>query len=289
VGRRRRIRKLFSLFVFAVFLLGVSQYIRAERDAIDPEGPVSIGVFQFAPAAVIGAPLVARLNAAEGDDSLRSVARWLDAEHQRYRGGGPGYARLTVRGPWPEAVSPPRLGDPKAPWYETAWRSYQYPRYFHELARDRGVDPDDFGARLYVIYGRDTDDLASHSRGSRKGRVAIAWIDVDEPNPAYALETVAHELCHVLGAEDLYGEDNFLARYPDGYVQPHARPLYPQQYAEVMAGDIPHSPSTEAEITSLDQARVGYRSAALMGWIPPEQAELYYAAVAVNPEGALGP
>ena len=56
-----------------------------------------------------------------------------------------------------------------------------------------------------------------------------------------------------------------------------------------MAVDIPVGPNVEWEIARLDQLRVGHQSAADMGWIPPEQAKLFYTPPAVTPEERLDP
>ena len=131
--------------------------------------------------------------------------------------------------------------------------------------------------KIYVIFQKGAEDLASHSRANEKSRFAVAWIDLEEPNPAYALLTVAHELAHALGAEDLYEPDTFLARYPEGFLDPHQVPLYPQKGAELMAADLPIGPGVEREVRSLSEVHIGAHTAAQMAWISPEQAARYYA------------
>jgi hypothetical protein len=55
-----------------------------------------------------------------------------------------------------------------------------------------------------------------------------------------------------------------------------------------MAVDIPISRLQEQEISTLTQLRVGHRTAAEMGWIPPEQATLFYTPAEIRPEEKLG-
>ena len=143
--------------------------------------------------------------------------------------------------------------------------------------------------RVYVVYGGTSFDMASHSRGSEKGRVAVVYVSLDETNPGYPLATVAHEIAHALGASDTYDAETSQANHPHGYIAPFADPLIPQPFAELMAVDIPIGPNLEQEVSSLNQLRVGHHTAAELGWIPPEQAVLFYTPAEVMPEDKLNP
>jgi hypothetical protein len=162
------------------------------------------------------------------------------------------------------------------------FNSWQWPRYFHDIAGDFGVDTDQYGIRAYVIYGGG-GDVAAHSRGSKTGRIAVSWVGEDEQNPGYAVLTVAHEMGHALGAFDRYDGGTYQARYPEGYIEPYANPLYPQRFAELMAVDVPLSLGTEREVRSLNEVRIGHRTAEEIGWIHREQADLFYSPPAKGP------
>ncbi len=285
--RASRLRALFSLFLFAVFLFEVAAYLRSESAALNP--PIRVGIVQFAPSRLIGDPRLRALN--QPDDgagrSLYDISPFYQQEHQRYTGSTEPFMQVSLRGPWTEEVRPPKLGERNAPWWRLMLASWQYPRYFHALARDHGVDPDTFGARLYIVWTDDAGDVTGDSRGSQKGRVGITWLSVDEPNPAYSVVAVAHELCHILGAIDNYNEADYLGHWPEGYVEPFANPLWPQQWAELMAVDRPTGPEAEREVRSLFEERIGYDTAARIGWIAEEQAELYYQPKLTMPEDIL--
>jgi len=286
-ARLRRLRTLFSLFLFAVFLFQVASYLRREAAALEP--PVQVAIIQFAPARLLKSPKLRALNEEDGGAgrSLYDIGRFFDAEHERYTGDDSPFMNVAVRGPWAQDVNPPTLGDRDAPWWELALSSWQYPRYFFALGEAHGVDPDDFGARLYIVWTDKAGDVSGDSRGSKRGRVGISWLSVDEPNPAYSVVTVAHELAHVLGATDTYEEGSYLSRWPEGYVEPFVEPRWPQPWAELMAVDRPTGPSMETEVQSLFDERIGYHTAAHMSWIAPEQAELYYQPRLTTPEEAL--
>ena len=287
---RTRRRQLFMFFLFTVFLYEVVDFLRADRAAVNPDGRVRVAVYQFVPPDVPTSPVVEHLNRPSDPNtpytSLHDIALWFNDERARY--GRPGvYLDLDVFGPWGRVVEPPRLDDPNLPAWLFGLRAWQYARYFHNLTTDNGEDPDEYAARLYVVYSRNADDLAAHSRGSKKGRVAAVYVDLDETNPAYGTLTVAHELAHTLGAKDYYSPRTSLAVHPEGFVEPFINPLYPQEFAELMAGDIPVGPSSEREVTSLDDVRIGYATARDLGWIAAETAEAFYTPWQPSPEDGL--
>ena len=284
--RRRRVRQLFSVFLFSVFCFEAVAWTRSEADHIDPTGGIEVAVFQFGLAEDLSHPLVKALNDPDNPHALRAIQGWYNQEYGRFTGATQPMLSVRVFGPWSTAVAPPRLEDTEASWWRITWSSWSFTSYWHDLARDFGAEPDDWDARVYLVYGHSLGDLASDSRGSTKGRIAVAFLSLEDPDPAYAQLTVAHELGHILGAEDLYDPSTFLSTIPQGLAEPNRRPLYPQRYAELMAVDRPLSPVQELQVGGLDEVRVGFHSAAKMGWADPEQAESYYAPVA---EVALGP
>lgn len=275
--RRTRLRQLFAIFIFAAFLHQVLNWVKEDRASVGQDRPTHVAIFQFVSPEDAGATLIRQLNglpteSGEGT-TLRDIEGWYDTEFKRYTGRSDALT-IDVLGPWGRNVDPPPI-DADSVW-ESAWNAFNSVRYFHNLARDQGVEPDDYAVRIYVVYSTDPQDLAAHSRGSETGHVAIAYVDLEEQNPGYAVMTVAHELGHTLGAADLYDPDTYLSRYPEGYVQPYVVPLYPQRWAEIMAVDRPLSPSSEQELRSLSEARIGYATAAALNWIPQELARVHY-------------
>jgi hypothetical protein len=290
--RNTRTRQLFVLFLFTVFLYQVGIFIRGDQERVSPFGPVPMVVVQFVDGPEPNPWIVRALNGEPVTGyvgpGLKDLAQWFDSEHHRYTASSRSYAQITVRGPWPQHVVPPELAGPTDPWWRIAMQSMAFPRYFRGLAFDHGIDARAFGVRAYVVYtAGDGDDIASHSRGAEKGHFAVAYVSLDEKNPAYALASIAHEICHALGAVDLYDESTYLPQHPEGFMEPYRQPLYPQRYAEIMAVDLPIGHGLETEIHSLDQLRIGYRTAADMGWIGEEQAARFYAPPAVQPEELL--
>jgi hypothetical protein len=279
--RNTRLRKLLAFFVLAVFFQQAWGWNRRENALVDATGPVRVAFIQFVRPEAVGADIVDEMTRI----GLPAVAPWYQAERARYTGSGGGDLHADILGPFVADVRPPAV--PRDPdFFDLLRVSLAFPSYFHDLARAHGVDPEAYGARVYIVYGKESDDLAADSRGSRKGRIAVSFVPVGS-SLAYAQLTVTHELGHIFGAPDQYDPDSFLAEFPAGYVQPWADPPYPQRWAEVMAVDIPISPNDEREVRGLDDVRVGYRTAAHFGWIAEQQAEVYYSPSIRGPELAL--
>ncbi len=284
-----RLRQLFLLFLLTVFVYEISRAVQVDKERVDPLGTVSVALHQFVAPGLEGAPIIAKLNGVSSPYSLRGISGWYDDEYARYTNRNQEYIRLTILPPVVREIAPPDLATPDASWWRVSLRAWQYLHYFETLAERNSPQGEEFGSQIVVIYASQDDDLAAHSRGSERGRLAVSYIDVTEQNPAYALVTVAHELAHTLGAEDTYDPDTSLAKHPYGFVEPFANPLYPQRFAELMAVDVPIGPGLEGEIRSLSQVRVGYHTAALMGWLSSEQADLFYTPPGLKPEDHLPP
>ena len=288
-----RRRQLLFLLVFVAFLYKVWGHLKQDIEEVTGTAPITIGIVQFAPKADLGANIIRELNQGPINDqqgtTLRALAPWLNAEYTRYTGNRDRRFRVETRGPFAVDLQPPKLYQDGDSWLTAMFRAWRYPQYFRTLAADNGVPIDTYTVKVYVMYGGTEFDMASHSRGSRKGRVAMVFVSIDETNPAYALTTMAHEVGHALGAADSYDPVNSRAIHPQGFVEPFANPLYPQRFAELMSVDIPLSPSLEKEVSKLSTVRVGHQTAADMNWIAPEQSALFYTPTEITPEEKLKP
>jgi hypothetical protein len=77
---------------------------------------------------------------------------------------------------------------------------------------------------------------------------------------------IAHELLHTVGASDKYLPGTDAPRFPDGYGDPNQVPLYPQRYAEIMAGRRMLSADRWQQAASLDEVLVGTATALEIRW-----------------------
>ena len=128
----------------------------------------------------------------------------------------------------------------------------------------KGAKPD---VRLFVSYHDPAlTSRLPHSTGLQKGLVgvvnAFAESDMDGSNNV----VITHELLHTLGATDKYDPDGNRPLFPDGYADPNARPLHPQQRAEIMAGRIPISETRAETAEGMKQVVIGAKTAREIGW-----------------------
>lgn len=124
--------------------------------------------------------------------------------------------------------------------------------------------------RLYVLYHQGSYNQAlQHSLGLQKGLIGIIHAYADKAhNPQNAL-VMTHEIFHTVGASDKYDYENNQPIHPLGYAHPEQKPLYPQRFAEIMAGRIPLSQSKSSMPKDLRFCLVGESTAKEINWISP--------------------
>ena len=129
----------------------------------------------------------------------------------------------------------------------------------------QGPKPD---ARLFVVYHDPAvRTRLPHSTGLQQGLIgvvnAFARTDMEGSNNV----VITHELLHTFGASDKYDPAGNRPLFPDGYADPNAQPLYPQDQAEIMAGRIPVSESRFGIPAGMDQVAIGARTAREISWV----------------------
>jgi hypothetical protein len=120
---------------------------------------------------------------------------------------------------------------------------------------------------LFLVYHDPAlAPVLPHSVGLQRGLMGVVHLFATRSQDAQNAIVTAHELLHVFGATDKYG-DGDRPQYPDGYAEPLRAPRYPQRYAEIMAGRVPLSPDRQVMPDDLSQTLVGPASAREIGWI----------------------
>jgi hypothetical protein len=161
---------------------------------------------------------------------------------------------------------PPRR-DPDAGALATALFTLKL-RYWAFRHSRHTCDPEDI--RIFVLYhDPERTPVVPHSLGLAKGLIGVVYAFATPRMDGSNNVVIAHELLHTLGATDKYEPANGAPLFPDGYGNPRQQPLYPQRYAELMAGrrvlDLHHW----EQPASLEQVLIGPATAAEIRW-PPE-------------------
>lgn len=127
-------------------------------------------------------------------------------------------------------------------------------------------EPEDI--RIFVLYHDPAlTPTVPHSLGTTKGLIGVVYAfaapEMDGENDV----VIAHELLHTLGATDKYQASDDAPRYPDGYGDPRQVPLFPQRFAELMAGRRMLSADRWQQAVSLDEVVIGPATALEIRWL----------------------
>ena len=117
------------------------------------------------------------------------------------------------------------------------------------------IDPD---VRIFVRYhSPDTVLVLENSVGLQKGMVGVVNGYASRRSRGRNNVVIAHEFLHTLGATDKYRPVDGQPIGPDGLAEPEKKPLYPQQYAEIMGGRIALAEDDSVIPQSLKYAVIG--------------------------------
>jgi hypothetical protein len=190
------------------------------------------------------------------------LAARLTSELHRYRPDAPAPFAFTLYGPAPlvEPLPVPEDGLLGAVKY-----AYGLHRFTSDVDGRLGVPGRGFDARLYLVLSAPTDRAVVEGMSEHGGRIGVARAELDPHTLDNAHIVAAHQHFHTLGASDHYGPDG-RALVPDGLAEPDRSPLYPQEFAEIMARNRPVSPASEERPESLAELAVGPSTAREVGW-----------------------
>jgi hypothetical protein len=160
-------------------------------------------------------------------------------------------------------VSPPQR-DPRDGLIYTAYWSLKLRYWAWSVSRD-SREPQD--VRVFVLYHDPAlNPSLPHSLGLTKGLIGVVYAFADPPMTGANNIVISHEMLHTLGATDKYDPVDDAPRFPEGYGDPLQSPLYPQKYAELMAGRRMLAPGQFQQPLSLDQVDVGRETALEIRW-----------------------
>lgn len=191
----------------------------------------------------------------------------LLAQMQRYRKTTRAPVRVTIRGPVDGAPPAPSPGTGLLDALAYQWKLWRWTRTVDDLAH---FDPGGTDSRIYLVTRPpvvSNGKIVRQIEGASElnGRVGVVSVDLDPVMADFALFVATHELAHTLGATDKYAPDGSIL-VPAGLPEPNAFPLYPQQFAEVMARHRAIDDHTTKPPKDLGELAIGAETAREIGW-----------------------
>ena len=127
-----------------------------------------------------------------------------------------------------------------------------------------GPKPD---IRIFTLYyDPEAYKRLPHSIGIEQGMLSVVHAFASRKMAQQNNFVITHEMLHTLGATDKYDFSNNQPVFPDGYAEPDKKPLYPQQFAEVMGGRVPLAQGNSEIPSGLGEAIIGGKTASEIGW-----------------------
>ena len=194
-------------------------------------------------------------------ERFKPIDRFFQREARRYglRIEDPVKTRLR---PALDAKPPER--SPDAGMLGTAVWSLKL-RYWAWRASGHVRDPEDI--RMFVLFhDPNRTPVVPHSLGLAKGLLGVVYAFAAPSMDGTNDVVIAHEMLHTLGATDKYNPANDAPRFPDGYGDPRQVPLYPQSFAEVMAGRRMLSATRWEQPAGLGEVLIGPATALEIRW-----------------------
>ncbi|MGV8934143.1 MAG: hypothetical protein ACOH1I_05945 [Gallionellaceae bacterium] len=128
----------------------------------------------------------------------------------------------------------------------------------------KGANPQ---VRLFLIYFDPArTPRLGHSTGLQKGLLGRVNVFAARDMASQNNVVIAHEFLHTLGATDKYDAATNQPLFPQGYALPEQIPLYPQKYAEIMAGRTPVNSNTSEIPAGLNDVVIGEKTAREINW-----------------------
>ena len=197
-----------------------------------------------------------------GPATFAPIEAFFKTEGTRYRMPLPDPVNVLLAPPVASRPPPPPFGGSRLEVIVWSLR-LRFWAWWHDT--HAGPKPD---ARLFVAYH---DPVAHprlpHSTGLQQGLIGVvnAFSRADMAGSNNVV--IAHELLHTFGATDKYDPAGNRPQFPDGYANPEAQPLYPQEQAEIMAGRIPLSAERFEIPAGMDEVAMGAKTAREIHWL----------------------
>ena len=226
----------------------------------DWDETLTVGVFPIDDA---GDEITSRYVASLSNEDVADIERFLNEEAAQY---GIGIARpVSVQMFRPVKERPPER-DASSGVFGNMWWSLKMRAYSRRAGLSTGQRQPQI--RIFVLFHNpEFTRSVPHSVGLQKGLVGVVHAFATPDMRGSNNVVIAHEILHTLGATDKYDPETLAPLYPIGYAEPQRVPLYPQPFAEVMAGRKSTSRLESEMPGSLDEVIVGHATALEIRWV----------------------
>lgn len=256
--------KAWRVLILLVVLLVVSVTTCQDRyRSTRWREPLYVAIY---PIAADASPVTRNYVSALDAERFKPIDRFFAREAARYRLHTDDPVKTRLR---PELEERPPERTANAGLLATAAWSLKF-RYWALRVSGHVPEPEDI--RLFVLYhDPEITPTVPHSLGLTKGLSGVVYAFATPAMDGENDVVLAHELLHTLGATDKYDYANDAPRFPDGYGDPRQVPLYPQEFAEVMAGRRMLSPTEWQQAANLNEVVIGPATALEIRW--PQHAD----------------
>lgn len=146
-------------------------------------------------------------------------------------------------------------------------------QYFDNQVKNNSVNISNYDIMIFVYFfdkyysQREYNGFTSFYSG---GTTAYICADTSIVTTDQNIQTVAHELAHIMGASDKYhGNESYscVCEIPDGLPEPDKEPIFPQQKACLMCGFIVTNTEGYGNTPqNLDEVSICLKTAEEIGW-----------------------
>jgi hypothetical protein len=197
--------------------------------------------------------------------SVYYIEKFFEIEAQRYGFQLSDSLNIDTLGPYSLKADPPNRN--------RSMSTQNLTRYFDNEVKNNSINISNYDIMIFVYFfdkyysQREYNGFTSFANG---GNTAYVCVDTSRITTDQNVQTVAHELAHIMGASDKYhGTEEYscVCEIPDGLPEPDKEPVFPQQKACLMCGFIVADEDGYGFAPqSLDEVVICHKTAEEIGW-----------------------